>query len=1129
MDSLPSNIFVPDNTDFKAGDGLATAILETAAVLVVVLDCQGRIVLFNRACRQATGYKWEEVQGRVIWDFLIIPQEREAVRNIFADLCAGHFPNAHENYWVAKDGKRFRTAWQNTTLLDENGKPQWLIGTGVDVTQNRIDNALAAGQARLMELIATGAALSTIFQGIVHLIEEQNSAVVASIVILDEDGIHIRHGAAPHLPEDYWKAIDGLAIGPQTGSCGTAIYHKSQVIVEDIATDPLWKDYRELALSHNLRACWSSPILARDGRALGAFAIYYKEPRRPQEADLKLVRAATHLAGIAIEKEHGEKQLRDSQERFLNMASNVPGMVHQTILHPDGRLEWPFISEGCRDFYNCSPQEIQANPNLPINVLHPDDRPGFDQAVEQSLATLTPLLWEGRYFKSPDEVRWLKTVARPRRLPGNSSSWDGVVIDITAQKRAEYELQAAKNQLEVTITERTQELRESNQQLHKELIEHQRTEEALRFSEAQFRSVVHTAIDSVILADTRGVITEWNRGAEAIFGYARDEIIGQPVEIIIPERYREACKRGFARVLSSGESTLAGRIVELEGLRRDGTIFPIELSLNSWHVGGQMYFSCIARDITERKRLLHRLQDEVAQSWRLQDQLQLQFERMPIGCIVWDSKFCVESWNPAAEEIFGYTADEAQGQAGGDLLLAPSSRDAVIKMWRHLHEGSNDTVHGINENLTKSGRVIMCQWANTPLRDAYGKISGVLSMVQDVTERHLYEQTLQQAKEEAERANAAKSEYMSRISHELRTPLNAIIGFSQILETEKLDTTQQESVAHILRAGEHLLTLVNEVLDISRVEANRLELSLEPVAVEQVLEAAIALVKNQARDKQVTIHFDKAHPCFYFALADRQRLSQVMINLLSNGIKYNRSGGQLTISCTSEGESIRIAVKDTGWGMTPEDLRKIFTPFERLNATNTDIEGTGLGLALSKNLVEAMNGRLTAQSVPGEGSTFSVELPISKAPPIASQDAQPEAFTTDSTLPGSYAVLSIEDNISNYRLMEMIFKKRPGVRLLGAMQGSLGLELAHQHRPDLILLDMQLPDMSGAEVLHKLRADSATANIPVVICSADATEVQIQRMLAAGAIDYITKPISVSRLLSVLDNILVESGESSFS
>ncbi len=219
-----------------------------------------------------------------------------------------------------------------------------------------------------------GAPLNAILNGIALLIEGQISGAIASILLLDDDGIHMRHGAAPHLPHGFWQAIDGLPIGPQVGSCGTAMFRKETVITDDIGTDPLWENYRELALRHDLLSCWSSPIMTRDGHILGAFGIYYEKPFRPQETDFAMIRMATHLASVALEKHRNEVDLRESKERFQSIASNVPGMVFQFVMRADGRREWPFVSEGCRDLYDISPQEIQANPLIPFDLLHPDDR-----------------------------------------------------------------------------------------------------------------------------------------------------------------------------------------------------------------------------------------------------------------------------------------------------------------------------------------------------------------------------------------------------------------------------------------------------------------------------------------------------------------------------------------------------------------------------------------------------------------------------------------------------------------------------------------------------------------------------------------------------------------------------------
>lgn len=381
---------------------------------------------------------------------------------------------------------------------------------------------------------------------------------------------------------------------------------------------------------------------------------------------------------------------------------------------------------------------------------------------------------------------------------------------------------------------------------------------------------------------------------------------------------------------------------------------------------------------------------------------------------------------------------------------------------------------------------------------------------------------LELARAEADRANQAKSEFLSRMSHELRTPLNAILGFAQLLEMDSLSPEQREGVAHILKAGRHLLDLINEVLDIARIEAGRIALSPEPVRVREVLAEAFALVQPLAAEWNGSCTLVPPRcdgdP---FVLADRQRLKQVLLNLFANAVKYNREGGSVTATCKVVPERLRISVVDTGPGIAPEQIPHLFVPFNRLEADGTGVEGTGLGLALSRRLVEAMGGAIGVESTPGEGSTFWIELPLAQgaaAPTEAKAiaDGQPPGPETDAPAVVR-TILYIEDNLSNVNLIERVLARRRGVRLLTAMQGGLGLDLAREHHPDLILLDLHLPDLPGDEVLRRLQSAAATREIPVVVISADATRGQRERLLSAGAQAYLAKPIDIRQLLEVVD------------
>jgi signal transduction histidine kinase/CheY-like chemotaxis protein len=377
------------------------------------------------------------------------------------------------------------------------------------------------------------------------------------------------------------------------------------------------------------------------------------------------------------------------------------------------------------------------------------------------------------------------------------------------------------------------------------------------------------------------------------------------------------------------------------------------------------------------------------------------------------------------------------------------------------------------------------------------------------------------AQESAEAANQAKSVFLSRMSHELRTPLNSVLGFGQLLELEDLTKDQRDSVGQILKGGRHLLALINEVLDISRIEAGELALSPEPVLVADLVHEAVDLMQPAAKQRGIQVVVDSSGTCDCFVFADRQRTKQIVLNLLSNAVKYNRPRGTIALSCKKMTDTrISISVTDTGYGIPAERLGLLFVPFERLGVEGTGVEGTGIGLALSKRLAEAMGGTITATSVLGQGSTFTVELPRVEGPVERYERLNGDRAPAPASNSDSRRVLHIEDNLSNLKLIERIFEQRPEVEVVAAMHGSLGLELAREHRPSLILLDLHLPDITGEEVLHRLREDPITAAIPVVIVSADATPGQVQRLLASGATAYITKPIDVRDLLDAYERAL---------
>lgn len=374
---------------------------------------------------------------------------------------------------------------------------------------------------------------------------------------------------------------------------------------------------------------------------------------------------------------------------------------------------------------------------------------------------------------------------------------------------------------------------------------------------------------------------------------------------------------------------------------------------------------------------------------------------------------------------------------------------------------------------------------------------------------------------EASAASLAKTRFLSRTSHELRTPLNAILGFAQLLESNLQSTPHAAHVEQILVAGRHLLMLIDEVLDIARIESGEMRLSLEPQALQELLQEVLELFSPLATQQQISLHLlPVAEPVH--VLADRQRLRQVLINLVSNAIKYNRPGGSVQVSIEPSDTQVSIRVRDTGPGIRAELLPRLFAPFERLDAEQAGVEGTGLGLAVSRQLMLRMQGEIDVQSTPGQGSTFSLQLMPALAP--AGHPATPieEPAALPASLPDSmrrHRALVIEDNPSNLALMQALLARRPQWQMLDATRGETGLQLARRERPDVILLDLHLPGLDGESALQTLRADPAFSDVPIVVITADALPGTQARVQAAGADHFLTKPIDVQRFLNLLDDI----------
>ncbi len=405
-------------------------------------------------------------------------------------------------------------------------------------------------------------------------------------------------------------------------------------------------------------------------------------------------------------------------------------------------------------------------------------------------------------------------------------------------------------------------------------------------------------------------------------------------------------------------------------------------------------------------------------------------------------------------------------------------------------------------------------------------VQSIANVLTAAIDRNHAEESIRKARADAEAANRAKSEFLSRMSHELRTPLNAILGFTQLLEMEEHTEKQNESISHISRAGRNLLDLINEVLDIARLDAGRVQFQLESVDVQEMLREVVTFSTSMAAKRKVTVSIAEGPGGSQFASTDRERLKQLLMNLISNGVKFNQEGGSITLAVSRANDSTwRISVTDTGIGIPQEKLTRLFVPFERLGTREGGIEGgTGLGLALCQRLITGLGGRIGVTSNVGVGSTFWVEVPAVEAPedPPPATKSAPLAPLSPPAKPAMEVrkILYIEDDVANYFLLDRFLSTRKDVKLLQAVQGSIGIDLAREHRPALILLDLNLPDMNGEQVLRLLRADPATADIRVVAVTGEVGSGREQMLAELGVAETLVKPYKLSEITALIERSL---------
>ncbi len=668
-----------------------------------------------------------------------------------------------------------------------------------------------------------------------------------------------------------------------------------------------------------------------------------------------------------------------------------------------------------------------------------------------------------------------------------------------------------------------------------------KAEEALREAGALQNAIFNSANFSSIATDEKGVIQIFNVGAERMLGYMAAEVmnkitpadISDPQEIIarakiLSKELATPIKPGFEALVFKASRGIED-IYELTYIRKDGSRFPAVVSVTALRDerGAIIGYLLIGTDNTvrkqieeEQKMLAQRLRDHQFYTRSL-------FESNIDALITTDPSGIITDVNKQMEGLTGCTRDELIGAPIKTYFTDPGKAEAGINLVLN-----DNTI--TNYDLTvrdRTGVETTVSLNATTFYDRNRKLQGVFAAARDVTERNRLYQALEEKNVEldnarllAEKANLAKSDFLSSMSHELRSPLNAILGFAQLMETSLPSPTQiqGENIAQILKAGWHLLKLINEILDLAVIESGKVSLSPESISLSEVMAECHSMMEPEAQLNNIRMTFPMIGKPIYVK-ADRTRLKQIIINLLSNAIKYNKENGTVVIDCAvSTPGRIRISVTDSGVGITPDKLSQLFQPFNRLGQENSSVSGTGIGLVVTKRLAELMDAVLGVESTVGVGSVFWCDLVIAQAPQLIINNGEIKEFTQQKISGENDAahvrtLLYVEDNPANLELVEQLVGRQSDIRMISAVNGIQAIEIVHSARPDLILMDINLPGISGIDVMKILHENPATAHIPIVALSANAMPRDIKKGLDAGFYRYLTKPIKVKELMETLN------------